>query len=297
MQKDLAHGESIAERLILFVCFLCGGMLIFLFGGNTFNLFPINDNPLYEWGLTLVLLALAMILHRSVSLRMYWKIAYALFVASFANALNLYLGNWLADILPAASSDAQFLAVDKLSQCIPVVLSIILLTRLAGDDLGSIYLKRGHLRQGLTFGLISFAIFTLLFGIIAVLQSSAPASQGLWASGISLATIMAAIPWILIFCFANSVMEELWFRGLFLGKLTPLLGNVLSVVATALVFGLTHLAATYISPAQMLIFGVIVFALGVVNAWVMLITDSIWGSVLFHAGYDLLVIIPVLASS
>jgi membrane protease YdiL (CAAX protease family) len=33
-----------------------------------------------------------------------------------------------------------------------------------------------------------------------------------------------------------------------------------------------------------------------VNAYVMLKTDSIWGSVLFHAGYDLLVIIPVLVS-
>ena len=91
-------------------------------------------------------------------------------------------------------------------------------------------------------------------------------------------------------------MEELWFRGIFLRKLPPLLGAAASVVATALVFGLTHLAATYISPAQMIIFGVIVFALGLVNGWVMLKTDSIWGSVLFHAGYDLLVIIPVLAS-
>jgi membrane protease YdiL (CAAX protease family) len=46
----------------------------------------------------------------------------------------------------------------------------------------------------------------------------------------------------------------------------------------------------------MFIFPVIVIALGLVNAYVMLKTDSIWGSVLFHAGYDLLVIIPVLVS-
>ena len=35
---------------------------------------------------------------------------------------------------------------------------------------------------------------------------------------------------------------------------------------------------------------------GDLNGFVMLKTDSIWGSVLFHAGYDLLVIIPVLVS-
>lgn len=296
MQKDLAQGESIIQRLIVFVGFIFGGLLIFLFGANTFSLFPSNNNLLYEWGLTLVLLALAMILRRSDPLQKYWKVAYALFVASFANALNLYLGNWLADYLPVAGSVAEQLAVDKLSQGIPIVLSIILLTLLAGDSLGSIYLQRGDWRWGLKFGLISFGIFAGLFVFIAILQSSGPASQGLWASGISLDTIIAALPWMLVFCFANAVMEELWFRGVFLGKLTPRLGAAASIVATALVFGLTHTAATYVTPAQSLLFGVIVISLGVVNGWVMLKTDSIWGSVLLHAGYDLLVIIPVLAS-
>ena len=63
---------------------------------------------------------------------------------------------------------------------------------------------------------------------------------------------------------------------------------------TALVFGITHSAATYILSVQMIFFPIIVITFGLVNAYVMLKTDSIWGSVLFHAGYDLLVIIPVL---
>ena len=296
MQKDLVLGESKFQRLILFVVFVCGGLSIFLFGANTFKLFPTNKNLSYEWGLTVVFLALAAILRRSETLRKYWKVAYALFVASFANALNLYWGNWLAEILPPAGSDAEMIAVDKLSQSIPIVLSIILLTLLAGDSLGSIFLHRGNLRQGLKFGLISFGIFVGLFVFIAILQSSGPSEQGLWASGMRLDIIIAALPWMLVFCFANAIMEELWFRGIFLRKLTPLLGAVASVIATALVFGLTHSAATYITSAQMIIFSSIVIALGLVNGWVMLKTDSIWGSVLFHAGYDLLVIIPVLAS-
>ena len=91
-------------------------------------------------------------------------------------------------------------------------------------------------------------------------------------------------------------MHNFRFRGIFLRKLAPFLGAMPSIIATVLVFGLTHVAATYITPAQMVIFSVIVFTLGLVNGWVMMKTDSIWGSVLFHAGYDLLVIIPVLAS-
>ena len=89
-------------------------------------------------------------------------------------------------------------------------------------------------------------------------------------------------------------MEELWFRGVSLRKLTPLLGWTASIIVTAVVFGGTHAAATYITPIQMIPFFIIVIALGLVNAYVMLKTDSLWGSVFFHAGYDLLVIIPLL---
>ena len=296
MQKDIVPSEQKTHRPILFVLYLIGGVLIFLLGSNYFRLFPTNKNALYEWGLTLVLLVLAEFLRRSGRFRQYWSIAFALFVASFANALNLYLGNWLSHYLPMAGSEAQSIAIDKLSQCIPIVLSIILLTRLSGDNLGSIYLKKGNLQQGLRFGFISFGIFTAIFVVIAILQSHAPSSEGMMASGVSLNTIVSSIPWILVFIFANSLMEELWFRGISLGKLRSLLGATASVFVTALVFAIPHLGATYIAPIEMFIFPIIVFAFGLVNGFVMLKTDSIWGSVLFHAGYDLIVIIPILAS-
>jgi membrane protease YdiL (CAAX protease family) len=45
-----------------------------------------------------------------------------------------------------------------------------------------------------------------------------------------------------------------------------------------------------------MVFGMIVFVLGLVGAYAMLKDDSLIGPVLFHAGYDLLVIIPVLNS-
>jgi hypothetical protein len=54
--------------------------------------------------------------------------------------------------------------------------------------------------------------------------------------------------------------------------------------------------ATGVSPVETIGFALIVFGLGLVNARVMLKTDSIIGSLLFHAGYDLLVIIPNIVS-
>ena len=193
-------------------------------------------------------------------------------------------------------TDAQAIALDKLEQALPIVLSIILLTRLAGEDLGAIFLKRGNLRQGLTFGLLSFGVFAAIFTAIVVLQADAPATTGLTATGVKLSTIAAAIPWILVFIFANSLMEELWFRGVSLRKLTPVLGTTATIIVTALVFASVHFGATYINPTERFIFFAVVTVLGMVNGYVMLKTDSLWGSFLFHAGYDLLVILPILVS-
>jgi membrane protease YdiL (CAAX protease family) len=296
MQTSSQPGTTKTTQAIAFLLYLIGGLLIFLWGANTFSLFPTNRNIVYEWGITLVFLTLAVIMHRVPRLQIYWKIASALFIASAANAVNLSLGNFLAPILNVSGNDMRFLAVDKLSQAIPIVLTIILLTLWSGNDLGSIFLKRGNLRQGLKFGLISFAIFAVIFSVIVIIQAGGPKTQGLFASGISVNTVVSAIPWILMFCFVNSFMEELWFRGVSLGKLTPVMGRTAAIIVTALVFGSTHAAATYITPIQMLLFAIIVIGLGLVNAYMMLKTDSIWGSVFFHAGYDLLVILPLLAS-
>jgi membrane protease YdiL (CAAX protease family) len=283
-----------STQVIAFLFYLIGGLLIFVLGANTFELFSTNRNAFYEWGLTMMLLLLAVIMQRFAPIRIYARIADGLFIAAAANAINLTLGNFLRPIFHVYFSDMQYLAIDKLSQAIPIVVAIVLLSLWSGDDLGSLFLKKGNLRQGLKFGLISFAIFTLIFIIIVLIQADAPKTHGLFASGVSLSTVVAAIPWILLFCFANSFMEELWFRGVALRKLTPLLGWAASIIVTALVFGITHSAATYITSVQMIFFPIIVIVLGLVNAYVMLKTDSIWGSVFFHAGYDLLVILPLL---
>jgi membrane protease YdiL (CAAX protease family) len=295
MKANNPESETRFIRGIIFVLYLIGGLAVFLFGANTFSIFPTNKNPLYEWGLTAFFLVLALFLRRSPSLRRFWPIAYALFVAAFANAVNLALGNWLGRMIPSTSL-AQEYAIDKVSQAVPIVLAIILLTILAGDDLGSIFLKKGNLKQGLVFGFISFGVFAVIFAVIAVLQSNTPVTGGLFASGVSLDTLTTAMPWMLIFVFVNGFMEELWFRGISLGKLRPVLGVALTVIVTALVFGISHTAGTYISPAERILFPAIVIGLGLVNGFMMLKTDSIWGSVLFHAGYDLLVIIPILVS-
>jgi len=296
MQNNNLLKKAKPHQPILFTLFLIGGLLIFLLGSNFYTRFPTNRNPFYEWGLTLGFLVLTGVLRKSDNLKQYRSIAFAFFVASFANALNLLLGNWLADILPGRGSDLMEIAIDKLSQCIPIVLSIILLTRISGDSLDSLYIKKGKFRKAMMFGFLSFAFFSVIFVILAMTQSNTPENEGLTASGIGLTRIITYAPWILVFVLANAFMEELWFRGVFMKKLKPFLGTTAIIIVTALVFALPHFGVTYISSTERFIFPLIVFILGLINAYVILKTDSIWGSVLFHAGYDLLVIIPILAS-
>ena len=289
-----AVSTSKTTQASAFLLYLVGGLLVFSFGANTFDLFPTNRNILYEWILTAVLLLAAIAMQREPRGRIFSGIASALFIASAGNAINLSLGNFLAPIFNIRGDDMRFLAIDKLSQAVPIVLTILLLTLWRGEGLSDLFLVKGDLRLGLRFGLISFAVWAVIFIVVVMVQANAPVTQGLFGSGVGVGTIVASIPWILMFCFVNSFMEELWFRGVSLQKLTPALGWTASIIVTALVFGSTHGAATYVMPVQAVLFSGIVIVLGLVNAYIMLKTRSIWASVFFHAGYDLMVIIPLL---
>jgi hypothetical protein len=128
------------------------------------------------------------------------------------------------------------------------------------------------------------------------LQANSDISAGLLAGGLLPEEIFAALPWILTFAFANAIMEEVWFRGLLFAPLAQALGSRAAILLTALVFALAHAGAAYIVGLERIIFPLIVFGLGVLGAHIMHKTRSLLGPILFHAGYDLLVIIPVLLS-
>jgi len=70
----------------------------------------------------------------------------------------------------------------------------------------------------------------------------------------------------------------------------------LIIASAALVFGVSHVNATYEFPGGGVVFGIVVFGLGVVGAYTMLKTDGLIGPILVHAGYDLVVISSILNS-
>jgi len=82
---------------------------------------------------------------------------------------------------------------------------------------------------------------------------------------------------------------------LFLGRYEPLIGKWLAILSTALAFTLAHMQVTY-APHGLGFFLFVLLGFSIAWGWLMLKTGSLWGSVLFHAGADLLIIFPVFSS-
>lgn len=140
-----------------------------------------------------------------------------------------------------------------------------------------VYVTGGRVTRGLTVG-------GALFVGIVVLGTVRPGGEGMTAA------LAEHWPFVGVFVFANALMEEFLFRGLFLKWLSEGVGSVLAVLASSLVFAVAHLQVAYTSPEELVGFVVVVFGLGVLWAMLALWTRSLLAPVLFHAGADVVMI-------
>lgn len=264
-------------RLGLFVLFLACGLLVFFVSITFSPKIPTNIEIIVRIGLSALFLAVAIFLRRNERLKKYWQISYAFFIAAFVQFLSWYFSGRIEHFLNLQVSTVEGVALAKLTQSLLIVIPLIVLIRIAGGDMGSIYLKKGRLKLGLIIGLLTFSTFAVITVLIATGQN------------ISLYRLISVTHWMLIFVLANGFMEELLFRGLFLRKFEPFLGATASNLLTAIVFTLAHMQVGYVAVTDIIKFLAIVFSLSLAFGYVMQKTDSLWGSALFHAGSDLLI--------
>ena len=210
-----------------------------------------------------------------------------IFFAYFTAVLGLSLGFVLADpglrLLGLTTHTPAGIAVAKFLQASLIVVGILAVAGLCGENPASLYIRRGRLILGLSVGLTTAAACLVL----TVLQ---PAVRALGT-----AKLLSLAPWVVLFVVSNACMEELLFRGLFLGRYEPLIGKWLSILSTALVFTLAHMQITY-AQNGLWKFLFVLFGFSIAWGWLMQKTESLWGSVLFHAGADFLIILPVFIS-
>jgi len=267
---------------VAFFVIVALGFIIFDVFSHMRPLLDQNADRIGRIVLAAIFLIFALAARRSSRFRKYWLISFAFFISILAISADYYLApsRWLLSLFRMPLQTPSGLALDKLDSSLVIIGLILLLTRISGEDLSSLYLAKGNVRKSLVIGIIAF--------LIAV-SGSVFVADLFGAQDLRTERILPWIPWILIFIFGNAFNEELLFRGLFLKKLEPAVGRFLSNLAVAIPFVLHHTGVTYTNDA--LLFLAYLLPLSLAWGYITQKTDSLWGAVLFHAGTDIPVVL------
>jgi membrane protease YdiL (CAAX protease family) len=286
MKRNINLTNVWVERIIIGLLVLAIGLLVMV----VFN--PWRSPKLdrvYDYlakiGTGIFLLVTALFAHKSKRCKKYWPLLFAFFILIVAVSLDVIFAQYLFKYLGGTDSTPVGWALPKLNELFVVASVIVIFTFLSDGKLGSIYIQKGNLKMGLSVGLIGFFFFAV---------SAIPMASLFNAQDLSLSRILPWIPWILIYVFANAAMEELLFRGLFLSKLEPFLGKFVSNLLIAIIFSVIHLSGNLTGDER--IFVAFLFPFALLLGYIMQKTNSVWGSILFHAGMDIPVILGIFSN-
>ena len=286
MENHHVSLKELWERTILAALSMAFGMLIYIIFSPLRPMLKSTADYMGRIGLTAGLLMIVWLAGRNEHLRPYRSLVLGLLIMSVATSLDWVFANYLLEHIRLNTQTPSGMALMKLNEFFIVATTIITLTLLTGGRLGSIYIQKGNLKEGLLVGGIAFCL--------AAAASPWMAEYLFKGQNLTSERIIIWLPWVLIFALANAAQEELLFRGLFLGKLEPFFGKFISNALIVFVFTLVHQGVNYTSDQLgfLAVLALLAFAWG----YLMQKTDSIWGSVLFHAGMDIPVILGILSN-
>jgi len=286
MENHHVSLKELWERTILAALFMAFGMLIYIIFSPLRPMLKSTADYLGRIGLTAGLLMIVWLAGRNEHLGPYRSLLLGLLIMSVATSLDWVFANYLLEHIRLNTQTPSGMALMKLNEFFIVATTIITLTLLTGGRLGSIYIQKGNLREGLLVGGIAFCL--------AAAASPWMAEYLFKGQNLTSERIIIWLPWVLIFALANAAQEELLFRGLFLRKLEPFFGKFISNALIVFVFTLVHQGVNYTSDQLgfLAVLALLAFAWG----YLMQKTDSIWGSVLFHAGMDIPVILGIFSN-
>jgi membrane protease YdiL (CAAX protease family) len=286
MKNNRLSTKEWGERILLALLFTAIGSLIMIVFSPLRPLLDRAVDYLGRIGLISLLLIAVLLVRKSTRFEKYWQVLLGLLILAIAVSLDWVFGRYLMDSLGVNGNTPVSFALLKLNECVVVVCTVVLFTRMSGGSLGSIYIQKGNLKLGLIIGLVAFFV---------CVAGSIPMTFLMFKPGdLTFARIISWIPWVLISILANATQEELLFRGLFLRKLQPFFGKFLSVFLIFLVFTLLHKGISYTSNEYL--FLVILFPLALAWGTIMQKTDSVWGSILFHAGTDIPIFLGIFSN-
>ena len=171
------------------------------------------------------------------------------------------------------------------------IASIVLITAIAALEKlrpGDVYLTAGDAKV-IPFAVVAFVICAIL---------SAGSTYYLFGgAAIGLDQLVPIALSVLVFAILCSVTEELWFRGLMLSKIIPILGESHGNIYQALVFGVFEAVIFYTLTGE-LSFTPAMFIIGAMTGYywgrATLRSKSLISPMVLHAGFYLLILLPIM---
>jgi membrane protease YdiL (CAAX protease family) len=208
------------------------------------------------------------------------KVVYGFFTVSVGFFAAWYLRGLpllIPGIVPDSVTDW---AISKFGEALPICIAIIVLNLRKGESFSSLGLSGGNIRKSLGFGLVASLLgFVQYFAMVGLTIPP-------------FAHIIEWLPWLVLFGFSNSFMEELMFRGLFLEKYGELFGEKWALLLISSLFAVFHVALLpFMGLSVMVVFVVFLFFQGYAWGYTIQRSGSIWGAVLAHALADILFVI------
>ena len=129
---------------------------------------PDDIRMIYKIGVPLVSLVLALSMRQNSRFNQYRQVFFGFFIGGAA-----FLLQWLIFQFLTYPRTIESIVFEKVIAALLTIIPIIILTRLSGNNLGSIYVKKGKLRSGFLVGVATFAFFAvsavpsaiLMFGV------------------------------------------------------------------------------------------------------------------------------------
>jgi membrane protease YdiL (CAAX protease family) len=274
------------QRIGLFLLFLACGLLVFIVFSHYFPIFKGRTDIIGRIVVAVAFLIASLLARRSERFRKYWLILFAFFAALTAISIDRYvsISKLILPALNVNSNSPAGWAIEKLESSLLGIVVVLALNRLAGQGADSLYIRRGKLGLGLTVGL--FAFIVMIATVIPVAETYFKGENLTWAR------ILTWAPWVLIFVLANASNEELLLRALFIGKMEPFLGKFATNLVTTIPFVLMHAFTSY-SASNIIFLALQVLPVSLAWCWLMQKTNSIWGSILFHAAMDIPIVVGI----
>ncbi len=237
MTSEIPKFRAPGEKIILILFFAVAGTLIIVVFSPWDPLLKPKADYLGRLAAIAFFALLYLLTRKTPVLEKYQQVVFGLLVLVTAVTLDWVFGIHLIKQLGMRANSPANIALVKLNEFVVVAAVIIAFTLASGKRPGEIYLQKFGLKLGLIIGAACFLVLA---------AGSIPIAAGWFqGKGLSLAKVIPWIPWVLIFVFANSALEELMFRGLFMRKLEPFLGKFTANLTIAVVFTLIHYGVTY----------------------------------------------------